>query len=315
MTRRDGVEVGRKEIRSKGIHLFKDFLNENRASPLLFITLSTNGAIFIKAISLGLLNAVQTFDAEMARLYLLIVAMLALETGRGPILGPSILSTLLRDAKPELQIILASLMRCIMHEEFGHLAATIMTLLLEHPDLKDLSTTALTELLGDDVDMPMALESRLWELVQESDLMAQFVLFRLHSTGKTLSGPATAAERALSITKKLQVDVAKAGRFPQVYLDLCLLFVLLKEETVAQMAHPRVQSDSGWYFGRREKTSTTDLDTITWALLSLLQGNLDHTRDAFQHDMLAAILTNILIDRGTALSVKTQDSIQRYHSA
>jgi hypothetical protein len=140
----------------------------------------------------------------------------------------------------------------------------------------------------------------LWERLLMGDLMAEFILFRILHGGDTKAfGIENTSSKLVKLTKLIRSDFSTPGKYPNVYLHLCLLHTVLDNtETLGNLSQtksPKLEP-KGWFSPR--PVAEPDLDFVLCALLDILIQNLNCQRDLYQHSVVTAILTNIFVDQG-----------------
>ncbi|PJF17326.1 hypothetical protein PSACC_02822 [Paramicrosporidium saccamoebae] len=307
------VDSSRLDVREKAQSLIKSILKENRASTLLFdsLTTSRHATTFMRSITAGFLR----FLGQDSRPYVQILALLASETGRGELLGASVLSRLVAGQPELVQGIVYGLVRTILGAEYCPVAGATLSFVLEHPESRVLGCEMLMHALLEDAQLSERLHEFLWERLLMGDLMAEFILFRiLHGSETKAICIGKTPSKLVKLTKLIRSDFATPGKYPNVYLHLCLLHTVLDNEetlgTLSQANSPKLEL-KGWFSPR--PVAEPDLEFVLCALLDILIENLNSQRDLYQHSVVSAILTNIFVDQGprcTEMIMEYQESKQ-----
>lgn len=305
--------MANEELRPKTVRLLLEVIHGNRAKRGLYDLL------------MGEATQADALLAEMVRgdeqvTVWATLAALAMETGALSFPSPPVLASVC--GRQEGGKLLGPLMRTLTgSRKEGGPAMTdcLASMLCEYPATEARARASLVANLEGEDDRADLLWGR---AVSEDNLPSLFLLFRLlQASKKTRSRLATAvgAWSITSLVAKLKTALTERGKFPYVYMYLCIMHVVLAAEgeddsrnLIEALCTPEASShSSSWWTILTNAKNASPLNDIMIDLLQSWHENIAQQRDKYVGEMLTAILS-IIFQRARQVRGEILDRLERY---
>lgn len=288
--------MANEELRPKTMRLLLGIIHGNRAKSGLYDLLTDEST------QLSVLLTTMAQGGERV-IFWATLAVLALETGQRPFPSPPILVRVCESQGPD-EHLLNLLTKLLMSSGDGKgstLTDCLMATLCEYPETGPRARAILAINL-EAIDTQV---EHLWaRAMDESNLSSLFLLFRLLQVSKMsrnrLATSVTGPWKVTSLVTKLKMALVERGKFPYVYMYLCILHVILAPEEegtecflIEALSKPEVSGrrEGSWWTLLLNTQVAPSIDGIMLELLHLWCENTIRRGDEYVDTMLTAILS------------------------